>query len=245
MHMTTDPGPGPAECKRRDRLRALAGNLVARELADIRLMARVRAQLQVSRVGRDPTGYCGPSDLGPGIVLERGERESATVADPDRPCRNIRRTRRADGLARLWREGRVTTRQWDAAEAFRETAELAQPLSRSGEFTGFIGGWTRACHDLRQGAAAIRVAQTLAFIGSRLAPVFVWVVLCNGGLRAWEESNQTRNGSAMPQLIEGLERLVAYDDTQAPRTRRAARAARGQDAADRLADRQPAQSAAA
>lgn len=248
MRPTADPSPPVMQVKRRDRIRALAGLLIAAEIAAAKAERQALEIARAARVGRDASGYHHGSDLGPGILLARRDRITESVAEPGRPGRSIRRTRRQDVLLDLRRDGQITTQQWDAGESFRLLAERTA-VRIAGGGTGEGGRlalWQRN-REPRRAEAAMAVDRTLRRLGHPMNSVIVWLVLANGSPRAWESANRLRHGAGVFWLREALNRLVQNGTVPPPQTRTASAATRattGAAAQDRRsghADRQSAE----
>lgn len=146
-------------------------------------------------------------DLGPSLLLQRGERQSERIAIG--ATGEAERARRADPLNRIGLGGPIeaATRRL-AAERLRDLADAA--AGQRGERVEPVGG-TRDPLALfaaeRHLAARLAYAAAWAAIGPVFAGVVQWVVIGWGSLDGFARCRRLRDDTARAWLLAGLDRI--------------------------------------
>lgn len=160
-------------------------------------------------------------DLGPGLVRDGKGRprpwggaadvEVVDRIDPDHPQRaSVKGARRRNAVAALLAAGSITKAHADAADRFLDDLSVATGSSYAG-FVGMPGsGVRRDTMPDRQLRAIRRVYAIRHDLGLNDGTVFWWVVLDNGGIRAWEDRFRERHGDGLVMLKAALTALADW-----------------------------------
>lgn len=156
-------------------------------------------------------------DYGPGVVITAAGRLSQTgaarVVIEDRPDpspevdRRVRGARRYDVIAAMYGDGRLTKRQHDAAQQFRDDLCLAAGRSPGG-YTGMPSATGRRdSYPPAQVDAITRVHQVRNVLGLNDGTVLWWCVVLNEAPKAWEVALRVQHGAGIVMLRDGLDAL--------------------------------------
>ena len=195
-------------------------------IRDGRVEAEKRQIARASRVGRD-RGVINCTDFGHSVRLAavRGHdnavlREADVVIgdeeeqDPD--CRGrkvVRRGRRVDPLATLYKYKSITENQFAAAECLRRDMEAAVPkLAGGGQSDVHLAPWARGGVTGSQIRAAAAVREALAAIEPQDRLTVAWVV-GGGTIRGLAAYARVREVWATASLRRALDVLVTVYDT--------------------------------
>jgi len=157
------------------------------------------------------------ADYGTGVVItatgHMRQSGAARVVIEDRPDpmpgvdRRVRGARRFDVIAAMFGDGRLTKRQHDAAQQFRDDLCLAAGRSPGG-YTGMPSATGRRdSYPPAQLDAITRVHQVRNLLGINDGTVFWWCVVRNETPKAWEVALRVQHGAGINLLGHSLDGL--------------------------------------
>lgn len=150
------------------------------------------------------------SDLGPRVLLDRGEVLVEDAPDPDAPNRTIRRSRREWAPDVLLRNGTIDQAHHDAATRLHDAYalgvmgardRLAVYVDRTGAPTGYADAQLAAATDYRQAAQAVGMVAMSALS---------WCVINHGSVAGWAECKGWPVQRAQGYLLAALDRLAEH-----------------------------------
>lgn len=151
-------------------------------------------------------GAIGQGDVGPADVIERGERESETLATTRG---ETKRAKRADPLNRIGLGNAVeTTRRRHAAERLRDITDAA--TGQQGERPPKVDQAFDPMALLpaeRWLSAKAAEREAWQAIGPTYGGVVNWVVIGWGSLAGYAETKRLRDDTAREWLLAGLDRI--------------------------------------
>lgn len=181
-------------------------------------MARKTAK-QTRPGGRTPVAAL---DLGPAVMIRRGEIVREDRADPDAPNRTLAAARRRDGLRELHRRGHITDAQWAAGERLRDDMEFAAGArDRTPDFSGVRSTSRDYGPGRLQLDAQTRVNAAHKAVGGGgerqpsllLIAALSWVVIYRSSVAAFAREKRMREAQAMDAVRLMLDRLAEFYST--------------------------------